>query len=84
MLFLRVFALNNKLEIIRNDYFLTDYFFCKVDKNKFDFNGRDNQIEGSTSWHDNFANCNNGTIFESSSWSSFWSKNIANVSTWTA
>ena len=58
--------------------------FPWVDKNKFDFNGRDNQIEGSTSWHDNFANCNNGTIFESSSWSSFWSKNIANVSTWTA
>ncbi|AKH32571.1 hypothetical protein XF24_00210 [candidate division SR1 bacterium Aalborg_AAW-1] len=58
--------------------------FPGVDKNKFDFNGRDNQIEGSTSWHDNFANCNNGTIFESSSWGSFWSKNIANVSTWTA
>lgn len=36
MLFLKVSALNGKLEIIKNDYFLTDYFFDKIDKSKFD------------------------------------------------
>ncbi len=58
--------------------------FPWVDKTKFDFSNRNQQIQGSITRYDNFANCNNGPISEQGEWSAFWGKNITKVSSWIA